>query len=63
MRSKLEQFHGLYTKMEPYIMMQATIKIRPEVRDLMKHECRKDQKYSDFILELIQYKKEHERSH
>ena len=63
MSSKSEQFRQLNTKSDPYILMQATIKIRPEVRDLMKHECRKDQTYSDYVLELIQYKKEKERSH
>jgi hypothetical protein len=40
--------------------LEAIIKVRRSVRDLMKHECRKDQRYSDYILELIHYKKEHE---
>jgi hypothetical protein len=42
---------------------EAIIKVVLSVRDLMKHECRKDQSYSDYILDLINYKKEHERLH
>ena len=41
----------------------ANVFVEPHVRELMKHNARKDQRYSDYILELIQYKQEHERSH
>ena len=61
-----ELFRSLNSISKPYILLNeeekvtAIIKVRRNVRDLMKHECRKDQRYSDYILELIQYKKEHQ---
>jgi hypothetical protein len=38
------------------------MKVEPNVRRLMKYYARKDQRYSDFILELIQYKLEHQKN-
>jgi alcohol dehydrogenase YqhD (iron-dependent ADH family) len=35
------------------------INVPESVRDIMKSKARKVQKFSDYILELIQYKEEH----
>jgi len=35
------------------------INVPESIRDMMRAKARKDQKFSDYILELIQYKEEH----
>ena len=37
----------------------AMIMVTPEVRELMRHKAFKSERYSDYILRLIQYEAEH----
>lgn len=40
--------------------LEATMKISHKTRELLKHFCRKDQTYDQYIAELIKFKQEHE---
>ena len=39
--------------------LEAVMKVSFETRNLLKHLCRKDQTYDQFILDLLKFRSEH----
>jgi hypothetical protein len=51
-------FRPIISDMKEQDKVTSIIKVTPECRALLKHVMRKDQRYSDFFIELLEYKKE-----